>query len=116
MKAARDYPWGRKYTLRVKGSRRDKELRALLHSESTRDGWTTYARDLKQHVLFCFGLWPAPRKMPLNARVFDTIVHEDHTVSKVQFESLPGFFVCGNLYRPIARNGRRPAVLRTMGH
>ncbi len=123
VKAARDYAWGRKYTLQVKGSRRDKELSALFHTESTREGWLRYSKDLKEHVLFCLGLLPMPRKTPLNARVFDTITHEDYTVSKVYLESYPGFFVCGNLYRPIGakghavgRRGRRPAVLRGIGH
>jgi dienelactone hydrolase len=40
----------------------------------------------------------------------------DHTVEKVYFESLPGFFVTGNLYRPKGQNGKRPAVLCPHGH
>jgi predicted acyl esterase len=36
-------------------------------------------------------------------------------VSKVYFESLPGFFVTGNLYRPIGA-GPFPAILSPHGH
>ena len=47
--------------------------------------------------------------------VFDEIAHADYTVSKVYFESLPGFFVTGNLYRPIGA-GPFPAILSPHGH
>ncbi|MCX6598086.1 MAG: acetylxylan esterase [Acidobacteria bacterium] len=52
---------------------------------------------------------------PLNARVTGRMVGEFHTIEKVIFESLPGFFVTGNLYRP-NREGRYPAVLVPSGH
>ena len=39
----------------------------------------------------------------------------DYIVSKVYFESLPGFFVTGNLYRPIG-DGPFPAILSPHGH
>ena len=41
--------------------------------------------------------------------------HTDYTVSKVYFESLPGFFVTGNLYRPVG-DGPFPAILSPHGH
>ena len=47
------------------------------------------------------GLMPMPERTPLRPVVFDEVAHADYTVSKVYFESLPGFFVTGNLYRPI---------------
>ncbi len=39
-----------------------------------------------------------------------------YTVENVAFESLPGFFVTGNLYRPLGMTGKRPAILSTHGH
>ena len=56
-----------------------------------------------------------PTKTPLNPVVFDELKHADYTVSKVYFESLPGFFVTGNLYRPVGE-GPFPAVLSAHGH
>jgi len=52
---------------------------------------------------------------PLNARVTGRIQNESFTIEKVIFESLPGFFVTANLYRP-NRPGRYPAVLLQSGH
>jgi cephalosporin-C deacetylase-like acetyl esterase len=52
---------------------------------------------------------------PLNPRVTGRIQNESFTIEKVIFESLPGFFVTANLYRP-NRPGRYPAVLLQSGH
>ncbi|MFZ0303627.1 MAG: acetylxylan esterase [Terracidiphilus sp.] len=52
---------------------------------------------------------------PLNARVTGQIRTESYTIEKVIYESLPGFFVTANLYRPNAP-GRYPAVLLQSGH
>ncbi|MDX1981397.1 MAG: acetylxylan esterase [Bryobacteraceae bacterium] len=52
---------------------------------------------------------------PLNARLTGTIQAGSHTIEKVIFESLPGFYITANLYRPNAP-GRYPAVLVPSGH
>ena len=39
-----------------------------------------------------------------------------YTVDKVYFESFPGHFVSGNLYRPTGRKGKLPGVLCPYGH
>jgi cephalosporin-C deacetylase-like acetyl esterase len=54
-------------------------------------------------------------KGPLNARVTGRIQAEGYTIENVIFESLPGFYVTGNLYRP-SQPGRYPAVLFQSGH
>src|SRR5262245_34425615 len=56
-----------------------------------------------------------PPRTPLNPAVFDEVRHPDYIVAKVHFESLPGFFVTGNLYRPVG-GGPFPAVLSAHGH
>ena len=56
-----------------------------------------------------------PERTPLNANVFGDVTRHDYIVSKVYFESLPGFFVTGNLYRPIG-DGPFPAILSPHGH
>ncbi len=52
---------------------------------------------------------------PLNPRVTGSLKTESYTIEKVIFESLPGFYVTANLYRP-NRPGRYPAVLLPLGH
>ena len=52
---------------------------------------------------------------PLNARVTGRLQSDTHTIEKVIFESLPGFYITANLYRPNTP-GRYPAVLVPSGH
>jgi hypothetical protein len=54
-------------------------------------------------------------KGPLNPRVTGVLESENYQIEKVMFESLPGFYVTANLYRP-SRAGRYPGVLLQAGH
>lgn len=83
----------------------------------SKEQWQNRAKEIREQILVSAGLWPTPEKTPLNASVFGKITHDDYSVEKVYFESLPGFFVCGNLYRPAGRgHGPFPAVLNPHGH
>ncbi|HEX9368476.1 MAG TPA: hypothetical protein VF921_17730 [Vicinamibacterales bacterium] len=82
---------------------------------TTADAWAPRAQYLREHVLASAGLMPMPERTPLRPVIFDEIRHADYTVSKVYFESLPGFFVTGNLYRPVGA-GPFPAILSPHGH
>jgi hypothetical protein len=81
----------------------------------SRESWEARAKYLRAHVLASAGLLPMPARTPLNAVVFDEVTRADYAVAKVYFESLPGFFVAGNLYRPIGA-GPFPAILSPHGH
>ncbi len=52
---------------------------------------------------------------PLHARITGRLESSTHTIEKVIFESLPGFYITANLYRPNAP-GRYPAILVPSGH
>lgn len=84
-------------------------------SFSSRADWDARAAYVREHVLASAGLLPLPEKTPLNPRVFGELRRNDYIVSKVYFESLPGLYVTGNLYRPIG-TGPFPAVLSPHGH
>lgn len=77
--------------------------------------WKSRAVQLRRHLLICLGLWPMPERTPLNVSVFDRSDYGRYTVEKVFFQSMPGVYVTGNLYRP-AGNFRRPAILNPHGH
>jgi hypothetical protein len=82
---------------------------------STLDAWKPRADYLRQHILASAGLLPQPVKAPLRPVIFGEVSRPDYRVSKVYFESLPGFFVTGNLYRPVG-DGPFPAVVSPHGH
>src|ERR1041384_3111084 len=52
---------------------------------------------------------------PLNARVTGKVQADGYVIEKVIYESLPGFYVTANLYRP-NQAGRYPGVLLQAGH
>ena len=81
----------------------------------TLDDWQQRAIGIRRHILACAGLSPLPEKTPLKPRIFGRIERADYTVEKVFFESMPGFFVCGNLYRPLG-NGPFPGIANPHGH
>lgn len=82
---------------------------------SSVEAWNRRAQYVREHILASAGLLPMPERTPLNPVVFGEIAHPDYTVSKAYFEALPGFFVTGNLYRPIG-SGPFPAILSPHGH
>ncbi|HVS73599.1 MAG TPA: acetylxylan esterase [Phycisphaerae bacterium] len=83
----------------------------------TRDGWLRRADFLRTQVLVAQGLWPMPPRTAINAAIYGKIDRGDFTVEKVAFQSLPGHYVTGNLYRPRETPGQKyPAVLVPYGH
>jgi dienelactone hydrolase len=78
--------------------------------------WAKRAEAVRRQVLVGTGLWPMPTKTPANAVVHGKVDRDDYTVERVYFESFPGHFVTGSLYRPKGRPGRLPAVLCPHGH
>ncbi len=88
----------------------------LLPTYDSLEAWQAHAANLRRHILVSTGLWPFPERTALNPRIFGRIEREGYSVEKVYFESYPGFFVTGNLYRPLSRVGPFPAVLNPHGH
>ena len=81
----------------------------------TKAQWKARAENIREQALVSCGLWPLPEKTPLKAHVFGKLVRDGYTIEKVYFQSYPGFFVAGNLYRP-TRKGPFPGVLNPHGH
>ncbi len=65
-------------------------------------------------ILEVFGGLPADRG-PLNARITGVLDAGAYKIEKVMFESLPKYWVTGNLYVP-KTPGKHPAVLYAIGH
>jgi len=78
--------------------------------------WQARADALRRQVRVALGLWPWPTRTPLNAVVHGAVPRDGYTVERVFFESVPGYFVTGSLYRPTGRTGKLPAVLSPHGH
>ncbi len=83
--------------------------------------WNARARRVRKAILEGAGLKPFPGKTPLNALIPSSAerrVHDGYSVENVAFESVPGFWVTGNLYRPVKSGRKKPyaGVLCPHGH
>lgn len=78
--------------------------------------WAVRKEYVRRQILVAAGLWPMPTKTPLNAVIHGKIDRGEYTIEKVYFESAPGFFVTGNLYRPKHLRGKAPGVMFAHGH
>ena len=78
--------------------------------------WEERRTFLRNQILVSAGLSPMPEKTPLNAQIFGKIVEKDYTIEKVMIETLPGFYLGGNLYRPRNGTAKHPGILNPQGH
>ena len=90
--------------------------RRFLEGAQTREEWEAARTDLRQKYLDMLGLWPLPERTPLKPTVTGTLELDAVHVEKIHFQSRPGLYVTGNLYRPANVQGKLPAVLYVCGH
>ena len=88
----------------------------FLDGAKTRDEWEKKLPRLRREYLDMLSLWPLPEKTPLHATVTGTVEHEGVVIEKLHYQSKPGLYVTGNLYRPKTPKGKLPAILYVCGH
>jgi dienelactone hydrolase len=101
--------------------RRNTEIRHTdahytLPQYASREDWKERAEFLRKQVLFAAGLLPMPKKTPLNPQVFGKMERDGYSIEKVLLETYPGFFLGGNLYRPLGKTGPFPGIVSPHGH
>lgn len=82
----------------------------------TRAEWETRSAHLRKQILSAAGLYPLFPRTPLKPIVFGRIENKDYTIEKVALETMPGYWLGGNLYRPTGKPGRHPAIASPHGH
>nr|NIP98707.1 hypothetical protein [Akkermansiaceae bacterium] len=83
---------------------------------ASKDEWSQRSEQIRHALKVAVGLYPEPDRTPLNPVIHGRIDGGDYTVEKVYFETRPGYFLTGSLYRPKGGNGKRPGVLCPHGH
>ena len=83
---------------------------------NTLEDWEARRSEYRRQLADMLGLDPMPEKTPLEPVVTRTLDHEDFTVEKLHFQSMPGLYVTGNLYLPKGLGEPAPAVLYVCGH
>jgi dienelactone hydrolase len=80
------------------------------------ESWAAHQSELRRRVLTSAGLWPLPAHGAIRSQSFGKIPRDGYTVEKLLIETLPGFYVGANLYRPTAPGRKWPGVLVAHGH
>ena len=92
------------------------QLARFRSTYSTLEQWIDRARRIRKQILRGSKLDPLPERGALNARIHNKREYDGYSVEAAAFEAAPGFYVYGNLYRPIGRKGPRPGILCPHGH
>jgi len=85
-------------------------------SPKTLAEWEQDKQKLIENLRFASSIDLLKTDAPLNAQVFGAVEYDCFVVEKVIFQSLPGFYVTGNLYRPKDTSKKYPAILNPHGH
>lgn len=79
------------------------------------ESWQKRAQEIRQRICLAGGLMPLPARNPLNPTFEGQTILNGVVIDKIRFESMPGFYCTGTLYRP-QQEGMKPAVLCPHGH
>lgn len=91
-------------------------LKTFATTYHDRAGWEARAALIRQGIREGMNLPAQPKFAPLKPIRHSLRTMNGYTVENVAFESLPGLYVTGNLYRPIQATGKVPAILCPHGH
>ena len=81
--------------------------------------WQERRAHLRKQILSAAGLLPMPPKTPLHPQISGRIENRTYSIEKVLLETLPGYYLGGNLYRPLGKPTPAtgfPAVVSPHGH
>jgi cephalosporin-C deacetylase-like acetyl esterase len=80
------------------------------------EDWSARRYALRGQLFEMLGLSPLPERTDLGVVVTGVVEHEEFSVEKLHFQSLPGLYVTANFYLPKTRNGPLPSILYVCGH
>ncbi len=89
---------------------------AALQAFPNGPSWRAFAVHLKLKIQEQAGVSPWPEKTPLQTIQHSRRVYDGYAVSNIAIETLPGYWLTGNLYTPVGLEGPFPAILHPHGH
>lgn len=96
--------------------REAEELSKQYRGSESLEEWKERRSELRKQIWESLGDFPLEDRLPVRARVTDTLDHGDHVVEKIIYESLPGLYVTALVYKPKNITEPVPAVICVNGH
>lgn len=93
-----------------------KHLDELLSAYPNAEAFDKRKSELRGCILKALGITESAKRTDLNPIVRPKIVMDGYSVENVAFESIPGYFVTGTLYKPTKGKGPFPVILCPHGH
>ncbi len=89
---------------------RDKEISKL----KTKSDWIKRQEKVKEILMEIVG--PFPEKTSLNPKITGVLQKNGYRVEKIIIETMPNYYLTGCLFIPDGIVGKRPAILKNIGH
>jgi dienelactone hydrolase len=85
---------------------------------ASREAWEAQRLKHVEEYFYMLGLSPRPEKTPLQAKITGRVERENCVVELLHYQSRPGLYVTGNLYRAatLKPGEKLPAVFYVCGH
>ncbi len=93
-----------------------KHLDELLAAYPNAVAFDKRKKELRECISNVLGITGLAKKTALNPIIRKKITMDGYTVENVAFESIPGYFVTGTLYRPTEGTGPFPVIINPHGH
>jgi dienelactone hydrolase len=94
----------------------DTDTHAKLPEFHSLQQWEQRKAQLRKQILSAAGLYPMPKRGVPHAEIFGRLDREGYTIEKVLLETLPGYYLGGNLYRPLNTTAKHPGIVNPHGH
>jgi hypothetical protein len=88
----------------------------VMQSPGSRSDWEARRSKLRNQILSSAGLNPFPPRTALNPLYVRRVKSEFCTIDTILIQTMPGFYVGGNLYTPLHGSKKMPGVLVPHGH